>query len=112
MKPTKKTKPSSPKTSIAIGTYVVVATSSRPWSVAAGYYAGEDKQGRVYLDNARQIIYWSSPSHGLLGVAARGIVDGDGRVSPAVRHMRVKNEESVIAATDLARTSIEAEPWK
>lgn len=93
------------------GTYVVVATSSRPWTVAAGIYDGEDANGRIYLRDARQIIYWDRPSKGLFGVAANGIVNGQGRVTPRVDFARYRNEETILVATDGARKSIESEPW-
>ena len=89
--------------------YVVVATKTRRWCVLAGEL--ESASGdTVVLRNARMIVYYSSDAHGLYGVAAGG-PGASARVSPAVDEATVHGVESVLSATDAARTAIIAEPW-
>ncbi len=97
-----------------IGTKVILATSSRPWSVVYGtleetYTLGDD----VYyvLKDARMLAYWDASSKTLLGIASNGI-SSSGRVSDAASKVRVRNVELIIGdLSQKAITSIEAAPW-
>jgi hypothetical protein len=89
--------------------YVIIATASRPWTVIAGTLESEE-QDTVILRDARLIVCWGPASHGLLGLATRGLLGG-GRVSPTVGRVRVHGVETVLDCMDAARASIEAEPW-
>ncbi len=97
-----------------IGVKVILATSSRPWSVVYGtleetYTLGGD----VYyvLKDARMLAYWDASSKTLLGIASNGI-SSNGRVSEAASKVRVRNVEHIISdLSQKAITSIEAAPW-
>jgi hypothetical protein len=89
--------------------YVLVATASRPWTIAAGYLESEDGD-TVILRDARMIVYYSAGSQALFGVAVRGM-RGQGRVTSAVSRARLRNVEVVLDVTPEAQSSIEAEPW-
>ena len=91
-----------------IGKYVVVATTSRPWSIVAGTMISRTG-GTVRLKDARMIVYYGVGTRGLLGIAARGPVDG--RVASAVEEAVVRKVEHVLLCSDTARKAIEAEPW-
>jgi hypothetical protein len=89
--------------------YVLVATASRPWTIAAGYLESEDG-GTVVLRDARMIVYYSIESRALFGVATHGMC-GQGRVTAAVSRARLRNVEVMLDVTPEAQASIEAEPW-
>lgn len=89
--------------------YVLVATASRPWTVAAGWLESE-ADGWVVLRDARMIAYYTTESRTLFGIAAHGM-HGRGRVTSAVAVARLRNVECVLDVTEAARQSIEAEPW-
>jgi hypothetical protein len=89
--------------------YILIATSSRPWTIIAGTLAAQE--GDVYtLRDARMIVYFSADARGLLGVAANGPGSG-ARVSPRVDSVTVRGVESHVPCSDAARAAIEAEPW-
>lgn len=90
--------------------HVLVATSSRPWTVLAGTLESDDGAGRYVLRDARMIVYWSSDAHGLLGVAAGG-PGTDARVSPRVDRVCVRGVEIDADLSAIALRAIEAEPW-
>lgn len=90
--------------------YVLVTTTSRPWTIVAGTLASEDGD-RVTLKDARMIVYFSEDVHALLGCAVRG-PGCAARVSPRVDEITIRNVEAVIAVSDVARTAIEDEPWR
>lgn len=89
--------------------YVIVCTSSRPWRIEAGYLVSR-RGGTVVLRDARMIVYYDAASLGAGGLAARGC-SSRCRVGPAVQEATIRGVESVHVATELARLSIEAEPW-
>lgn len=91
------------------GRYVIVATSSRPWTVVAGYVESEDGD-TVILRAARMIVYYGAATRALYGLAKHG-PKGGARITPAVSRVRVHRVESVLAATAEARAAIEAAPW-
>lgn len=97
------------KTPKAEAEYLIVVTASRPWTIVAGYVESDDGT-TVILRDARMIVYYSSDSRGLYGIASVGVT-GSARVSPAAPRVAVSNVEHRISVTDEARASIEAAPW-
>jgi hypothetical protein len=89
--------------------YVIVATSSRPWSIVAGELVS-DAGGITTLRNARMIAYFSADARTVAGVAAHGPGTG-ARVSPRVDELELSAKELMITASPEARAAIEAEPW-
>ena len=89
--------------------WVVVATSSRPWSVVFGRVE-EESADRVVLLDARMAVYWSRETRSLFGCAVSGPQAG-ARVSPRAPRAVVCGAELVLDATAAACAAWEAEPW-
>lgn len=92
-----------------IGKYVVVRSSP------SGCWAGTLKSidgGTVELTNARRLWrWWAAEGVSLSGVAVAGLYKkklGECRVAVPVENVIVREVCEVIAATDVARASIEA----
>lgn len=90
--------------------YVVIATSTRPWTLAAGWLVGTSPTC-TKLRDARMIVYFDRPSKGLHGVAAHG-PRGDSRVSPpALGVSTYYPVEMILPASEECRKLVEVEPW-
>jgi hypothetical protein len=88
---------------------VVVTTSHL--GVFVGRTTDADDAEHVTLTGARMVVYWDDSCHGVLGIAKRG-VSKESRLSPAVDRITLRGITSVIAATDEAEKTWDAEPWK
>ena len=95
--------------------FVVVTTGTGRRGVFAGTLeaqtSGENSPGfSVVLTDARNCIYWSEATHGVLGLAANGPADGS-RVGPAVPRLEIDGVTAIIDCNDAARERWESEPW-
>lgn len=93
-----------------IGKYVIVATATRPWSIVAGTLVRRTRTTAT-LANARMIVYFTADSRSVVGAATRG-VSGEARVSPPCDEGTFGPIEMILVCSDVARASIEAEPWQ
>lgn len=87
---------------------VVVTTAHR--GVFVGHTTDADDAETIRLTKARMVVYWAADSHGVLGVATRGVGKG-ARLSPAVDAITLRNVTAVMAATPEAVKSWDTEPW-
>lgn len=88
---------------------VVVTTAHR--GVFVGYTADRsDDPETIELVRAHMIVYWAAGNRGILGIAAKGPVNGS-RVSPQVTRIILRNVTAVMDATDEAAKAWEAMPW-
>ncbi|MHC4066974.1 MAG: DUF6948 domain-containing protein [Planctomycetota bacterium] len=93
------------------GKYVVVTTDHNRRGVFGGLLASYDKNtGRIELTEARNCLYWSKETHGVLGLASCGPQVGS-RIGPAVSRIYLDGVTAVMEATAEARAAWEAEPW-
>lgn len=92
------------------GDYVLLSTTTRPWTIVAGTLVEERHDGVVTLREARMIVYYAVDAKGLLGVAVRGPGTG-ARVTAAVDLWVGRAIEQILSVTPAARAAIEAEPW-
>lgn len=90
---------------------VVIATSTRPWSIVHGTIAKETPT-EIVVSQARMIAYYDTTARTLYGVAKVGPGRG-ARVSGAVDIARIPRHviEHILSCTDVASAAIEAEPW-
>lgn len=87
---------------------VVVTTQHR--GVFFGYTEGSAESETIRLEKARMCVYWSPDTHGILGLATRGPLQG-ARVTPAVQSIVLRNITAVIDVTSSAVEHWESEPW-
>jgi len=92
--------------------YVIITTDKR--NVFAGELVSAERTSptthSVTLKNARMILSWSRDTHGILGLATNGATPGC-RISPAAPTVVAEGVHGMIEVTDVARKSIEEEPW-
>ena len=91
--------------------WVVVATATRPWTVAFGR-VGRTTASTFELLDVRMCVYFSSPTHGLFGLAARGPQDGS-RVSERAQRLVLRERwiEGVLDASPDACAAWERGEW-
>ena len=87
---------------------VVVTTAHR--GVFVGYADAITDAPTIRLARARMVVYYSAPTRGVLGLAARGPQPGS-RVTSAVDALVLRDVTGVARATDAAAAAWEAEPW-
>jgi hypothetical protein len=87
---------------------VLVTTAHR--GVFVGQTTGALEAEALMLTNCRMVVYWSADSHGVLGIAKRGVTKSC-RLSPAVDKISLRSITSVIEASAEAAKSWESEPW-
>lgn len=89
---------------------VVVTTSHR--GVFFGYVPVPvtGATDTITLTQARMCLRWSSPVHGVLGLAVTGPLL-ECRVGPAVPTLHLTSVTSIMEATPAAVAAWEAEPW-
>ena len=94
-----------------IGNFVVITTDSTRRGVFAGILKSHNPDtGRAELTEARNCLYWSKQTRGVLGLASQGPQRGS-RIGPAVPSILLNGVTAVIEATSAARVAWEAEPW-
>jgi hypothetical protein len=89
---------------------IVVVTTD---STRRGVFSGElvSHVGDVVkLKNARMAVYWSSATHGVLGLAANGPASGS-KITPPVLQLEINGVTSIMDMTTKAIQKWEAEPW-
>jgi len=86
---------------------VVVTTAHR--GVFVGYTTDAESE-TITLVRARMVVYYSSDTRSVLGIATRGPQRGS-RVSPAVPKLVLRNVTAVADATTEAAAAWELEPW-
>jgi len=92
-----------------IGKNVVVATKSRPWILVHGTLV-EKTEDRVTLTHARCVVYFSTPTHGFIGLAVTGPMVGS-RVSSAVDQIEIGGIEFTMLASAEASKAWEQGEW-
>ncbi len=96
---------------MAIGDFVVITTDKNRRGVFGGILQSHDEEtGRAVLTDARNCIYWSAATRGVVGLAGKGPQAGS-RIGPATPELRVDGVTAVMVGTDEARATWEAEPW-
>jgi hypothetical protein len=90
--------------------YVVIATSSRPWSVVCGRLVAEYDGGSVDMEDVRMAVYWPTDTRAVFGLASSGPPPGS-RITPALPEATVRGVELMLAATDAAVAAWKGEPW-
>jgi len=78
--------------------------------VFVGYTNDVAEAEIITLTKARMVIYFDQSTHGVLGVASRGLSRAS-RLSPAVDRLVLRNITAICDATPEAAASWEAEPW-
>lgn len=94
---------------IKAGTWVVVATSSRPWLVVCGRLKSKD-ENQVCLTEARCAVFWPTEVRSIFGLASRGPSTG-ACISPPCKSIVLSHVELVLEATDEAVKAWQKEPW-
>lgn len=94
---------------ITAGSHVVVTTDNQRRGVFGGILESRSDD-IVVLTNARNCIYWSKETRGVLGLAAIGPQSGS-RIGPAVPKIELNGVTAVIEMTEQAQTAWESEPW-
>lgn len=87
---------------------VVVTTAHR--GVFVGYTSDPDGAERVTLTQARMVVFYSTDTKGVLGIASKGLASGS-RVTDAVPRIDLRNITAVIDATPEATAAWEKGPW-
>lgn len=64
----------------------------------------------IRLERARMCVYWTSDTHGVLGLATKG-PSKQSRVGPAVKAITITSVTSITEVSDEAAKAWEAEPW-
>lgn len=86
--------------------YYVVVTEFK--EIFCGF--SSDVSGdRIQLRNAKQAVYYSEKTHGLLGLAVNGPAKGS-RIGPGA-NIEVRRVVNVIECSQAAITAWEAEQW-
>lgn len=92
---------------------VMVTTAKR--GVFFGYTKESNAEiidrGNVTLQRARMCTYWSTETHGVLGLAGVGPQKGS-RIGPQVPDLTCNEITAVVTCTTKAVEVWEAEPWK
>jgi hypothetical protein len=90
---------------------VVVTTDETRRGVFYGDLESYDENMQTCkLKNARMAIYWSSETHGVLGLASIGPQNGS-RISPPVPQIELNGVTSIMDTTDIAVKQWEKEIW-
>ncbi len=87
---------------------VVVCTEHR--GVFFGYVKADSTPEKIVLTEARNAVYWSQSTHGVLGLAATG-PKKDCRIGPAIPELTLWRITAVLACTAEAVSAWEASPW-
>lgn len=91
--------------------YVLVTTDKDRRGVFAGTLGAYDHATRTArILGCRMCVYWSSETHGVLGLASIGPQAGS-RISPRTPETTVDGVTSISACTPEAAKAWEAEPW-
>lgn len=89
-------------------TAVLVTTAHR--GVFFGYQSIGLKQETISLEDARNVLYWSTDVKGFLGLAATG-PSKSCRIGPKVPELTLVDVTSVAKLTPEAVEKFEAAPW-
>lgn len=87
---------------------VMVTTAHR--GVFVGYTTDAAEAEIITLTKARMVVHWDQSTHGVLGIASRGVGKAS-RLSPAVDRIALRNITAVVDCTPEAEKSFSAEPW-
>ncbi len=87
---------------------VLVTTQHR--GVFVGQTTDPGEADPITLTGVRMVIYWSADSHGVLGLAKKGVTRA-ARVSPAVDRAVLRNVTGVFDVTPDAAKTFDSEPW-
>jgi len=88
---------------------VIVTTDNTKRGVFYGTLENEVGE-KVILTDARMIVYWSSPTKGVLGLAAHGPKAGS-RVTPVVPRIELEGKTAIIDCTEEAVKAFEGDIW-
>ena len=89
---------------------VIVTTEFR--GVFFGYVEDESTAPKkINLTNARNCVYWSSESKGVLGLAAKG-PNANCRIGPKVPAATIWKVTGIFECTPEATEAWESAPWK
>ena len=90
--------------------FVVVTTDINRRGVFAGFLESQEDD-RVVLAEARNCIYWSAETKGVLGLAAHGPQAGS-RIGPAAPRLELNGVTAIVDVTEEAQKRWELEPWE
>lgn len=71
----------------------------------------DPKADRIDLRSARQAVYYSADTHGLLGLATDGPAKGS-RIGPTATKMEIRHPANVIECSAKAAEAWEAAEWE
>lgn len=90
---------------------VVVTTDKDRRGIFYGQLESEDKNGTIVeLSRARMIVYFSSDTKGVVGLASIGPQKGS-RISPSIPKIKLNGVTSIMDCTKEAVNQMEKELW-
>jgi hypothetical protein len=89
--------------------FFVVLTEFK--EIFAGYSDSDPSQDIIVLHQARQVIYYSAETKGLLGLAANGPAKNS-RISNACPEITIRRPVNILIATDQAIEKFSTIIWK
>ena len=89
---------------------VVVTTDKDRRGVFFGEFVSQTKD-KVTLKDARMAIYWSSATHGVVGLAGIGPQPGS-KISPKIPQIELNGVTAVMDCTKEAVATWEEEKWE
>lgn len=91
---------------------VVVTTGEGRRGVFFGELVEADiAAGTCVLRSAQMAVYWSSETHGVVGLAAHGPQHGS-RITPQAPLLELNGVTSIVNASAVAEEAWRAEPWE
>ena len=88
---------------------VVVVTTGN--AIYCGYTSDHEDSPIIHLTDARQAVYYSADTQGLLGLAAHGPAKGS-RIGPKVARTAIRNVTQIIECSPEARRAWENATWE